>query len=117
MEQGIICNRDGIGKELSFPTRSVKGPRTMSFNKVLFFAALGLNIYAFVVMGLDKARARAGESRTPEKKLFLIAACGGSLGILAAMYVFRHKTKHIQFVLGIPCIIAAQAYCAYLLLW
>lgn len=80
---------------------------------MLFYALLGLNVYAFVMMALDKAKARAGEYRTPEKRIFLVAACGGSVGVLLAMYTFRHKTKHIQFTLGIPCIIAAQVYLAY----
>ena len=44
----------------------------------------------------------------PERTLFLIAALGGSLGVLLGMYTFRHKTKHWYFVVGVPAILAAQ---------
>lgn len=38
------------------------------------------------------------------------AAVGGSIGSLAGMYVFRHKTRHAKFVVGMPAILAAQAF-------
>ena len=76
-------------------------------------------------MGLDKTiarkngervqRGRKPRRRIPEKTLFLIAALGGSLGVLAGMYLFRHKTKHKSFVFGVPLILAAQAALAWLL--
>lgn len=69
-------------------------------------------------MGLDKTIARKNGERVqrgkkprrriPEKTLFLIAALGGSLGVLLGMYTFRHKTKHWYFVVGVPAILAAQ---------
>ena len=76
-------------------------------------------------MGLDKTIARKNGERVqrgkkprrriPEKTLFLIAALGGSLGVLAGMYLFRHKTKHKSFVFGGPLILAAQIALAWLL--
>ena len=76
-------------------------------------------------MGLDKTiarkngervqRGRKPRRRIPEKTLFLIAALGGSLGVLAGMYLFRHKTKHKSFVFGVPLILAAQIALAWLL--
>ena len=33
---------------------------------------------------------------------------GGSIGALVGMYTFRHKTRHIQFTVGIPVILAVQ---------
>lgn len=92
----------------------------------------------FAVMGIDKRRAvqngrtengsrtknkrrgeetrRAAETcrasdtrrRIPEKTLFLIAAAGGSVGVLLGMYAFRHKTRHLSFVIGVPVILALQ---------
>ena len=38
----------------------------------------------------------------------LSAAIGGSIGALAGMYTFRHKTLHRKFTIGIPLILAAQ---------
>jgi uncharacterized membrane protein YsdA (DUF1294 family) len=46
--------------------------------------------------------------RIPESTLFITAILFGSLGILAGMYKFRHKTKHKSFTVGIPIIIVLQ---------
>lgn len=63
---------------------------------------------AFTVYGVDKAKARRGAWRIPEKTLFLLPLLGGSVGALLGMLVFRHKTKHWYFVWGIPLILLAQ---------
>ena len=86
---------------------------------------LGMSLAGFLAMGLDKSiaqnnekRARAGKRprrRIPEKTLFLLAALLGSPGVLLGMYLFRHKTKHRSFVLGIPAILAVQLLLAWLL--
>lgn len=86
----------------------------------LFLAAvlLFLNIYAYLLMRSDKNRAIKGESRVPEKKLLLIAACGGGVGIWRGMRKYRHKTKHYKFSLGVPAIMAVQGcLLAYGLYW
>lgn len=67
-----------------------------------------INLAAFVLMGLDKRRARYRQWRIPEKLLFLSALLGGSAGVWAGMYVFRHKTRHWYFVVGMPVILLAQ---------
>ena len=59
-------------------------------------------------MGEDKKRAIKKRYRLSEHMLFIIALCGGSLGSLIGMEVFRHKTKHFTFKLGIPCILIVQ---------
>ena len=56
----------------------------------------------------DKLKAKRGAWRIPEATLMGIAAIGGSVGALAGMYLFRHKTKHIKFTLGIPVILIGQ---------
>ncbi len=73
-----------------------------------------LNLAAFLTFGADKRRARRGEWRVPEKTLFLLALFGGSLGALAGMCVFHHKTKHWYFLCGLPAIFLA--HCA-LIIW
>lgn len=75
-----------------------------------------INVTAFAVFGYDKRKAQRREWRVPEKTLFALAAVGGSVGALAGMYVFRHKTKHWKFKIGIPAIIAAQAAAWYMIL-
>ena len=75
-----------------------------------------LNLAGFILMGADKRRARKGKWRIPEATLFSVAALGGSIGSIAGMYTFRHKTKHKSFVYGMPAILLAQAVLAFLLL-
>ena len=59
------------------------------------FAALSL--LAFILYGADKHKARRGLLRIPEKTLLLTSFLGGALGGLAAMQIFRHKTRHWYF--------------------
>ena len=65
-----------------------------------------MNTMGLVAMGVDKAKRHAW--RIPEKRLFLISILGGSLGMWAGMYLFRHKTKHWYFVVGMPAIFILQ---------
>ncbi|MFS0787449.1 DUF1294 domain-containing protein [Shouchella sp. 1P09AA] len=67
-----------------------------------------LSVFTMLVMGMDKHNARNRKSRIPEKSLFLLAVLGGSVGLLAGMYVFRHKTRKPGFKYGIPAIILIQ---------
>ena len=55
-------------------------------------------------MKADKVKAGKGAWRIKEATLFLISLIGGSLGTWAGMYLFRHKTKHWYFVVGMPFI-------------
>ena len=68
-----------------------------------------VNLAGFLLMGLDKRRARRGAWRISEKALFLPAVLGGSLGSIVGMRTFRHKTKHWYFVIGMPLILVCQA--------
>ena len=76
-------------------------------NLVLLYLII-VNAAAFLLMLADKIKAKRGAWRIPEATLMGVAAIGGSVGVLAGMYAFRHKTKHIKFTLGIPLILAAQ---------
>ena len=75
-----------------------------------------INLIAFSLMGVDKSRARRHKWRIPEKTLFLSALLGGSIGAIAGMQVFRHKTKHWYFVVGMPCILIAEGVLGYFIL-
>lgn len=63
-----------------------------------------INLIAYGAMGIDKRRAVKNKRRIPEKTLFMFVLLGGGIGGTAAMYVFRHKTKHWYFVIGFPFI-------------
>ena len=67
-----------------------------------------INIIAFFLMGIDKKKAQNGAWRIPEKTLFLSASLAGSIGAIAGMQLFRHKTKHRTFVIGMPTILIVQ---------
>lgn len=67
-----------------------------------------MSLVLFFVMGRDKRLARAHERRISEAALFLLALTGGALGGWLGMRVFRHKTRHTQFVLSFPAIALAQ---------
>ncbi len=77
--------------------------------KILAVYAAVMNVAAFAVCGGDKSAAKKGAWRVPEKTLFLLALLGGSLGLWLGMKVFRHKTKHWYFVVGVPLIFFLQA--------
>ncbi len=63
-----------------------------------------INIIGFLIMYIDKQRAKKGKWRIPEKTLFIITALGGGIGTIAGMYTFGHKTQKIAFVVGFPMI-------------
>ena len=62
----------------------------------------------FAVYGWDKLCAKRGVWRVPEKILLLLAILGGSIGAIAAMALFRHKTLHLKFRYGVPLILTLQ---------
>lgn len=69
-----------------------------------------INILTFAVFGIDKKKAIDGKFRISELTLFVLSILGGSLGGLAAMYTFHHKTKKWYFKFGIPLILIAQVF-------
>jgi uncharacterized membrane protein YsdA (DUF1294 family) len=73
-----------------------------------------VNAIGFLLMLIDKRKAIRHRWRIPEKTLFLIAAIGGSVGSIMGMYTFRHKTKHLQFTLGMPAILIVQLVLAFI---
>jgi uncharacterized membrane protein YsdA (DUF1294 family) len=71
-----------------------------------YFAVI--NIIGFASMGIDKRKAIRNAYRIPEATLFAIALVGGSLGSTLGMHIFRHKTKHWYFLIGMPIILVLQ---------
>jgi len=67
-----------------------------------------VNLIGFLLMGIDKRKAVKHAFRIPEATLFTIALIGGSIGSIAGMYFFRHKTRHWYFVYGMPAILLLQ---------
>ena len=76
--------------------------------RLILLYLLIVNAIAFILMLADKRMAQKNLWRIPESTLLLSAAIGGSIGSLAGMYTFRHKTRHLKFTLGVPAILIAQ---------
>lgn len=78
----------------------------------LLLYLLIVNALGFVLMLVDKFKAKKNLWRIPEATLMMVAAIGGSVGSLIGMYTVRHKTKHRKFTVGIPLILAVQVVLA-----
>ena len=81
--------------------------------KLFLWYLLLINAAAFFLMLADKHKAKKHRWRIPERTLIGSALLGGSIGALAGMYLFRHKTRHLKFTLGIPAILAGQLILAF----
>ncbi len=77
-------------------------------HRIFTIILIVLNLAAILLYGWDKFCARQGWRRVPEKVLLLLALLGGSLGAMAAMAAFRHKTQHLVFRFGVPLIFVLQ---------
>ncbi len=79
----------------------------MEFKYLLIYLLI-INIISFVTAGLDKLLAIKKLRRISEKNLFLLSFLGGAAFMLLSMFLFRHKTKHKRFMVGLPAIIIFQ---------
>ena len=84
--------------------------------KLFLWYLLLINAAAFFLMLADKRKAKNHRWRIPEKTLFLFPLLGGTVGGIAGMRCFRHKTKHWYFKLGMPAILILQIVGSYFLL-
>lgn len=84
-------------------------------SQIVLIWFVGINVVTFFVYGYDKMMATAGRRRVPEKKLWLFALVGGSLGAMIAMEYFRHKTKKMSFYSLLLLIFLAQALLIFFL--
>ena len=75
---------------------------------ILISYAVGINLFGFILMGVDKHKAERNAWRISEVTLFMAALFGGSIGCMAGMRIFHHKTKHWKFLIGMPLILVLQ---------
>lgn len=85
----------------------------MIFTVIIAYLLI-INAVSFVVYGVDKYKARHQKWRIPEATLLTLAAIGGAAGALLGMVVFRHKTKHLRFVLLVPLFVLVWAALVYM---
>lgn len=74
----------------------------------LYIYIVIINVVTFFIYGLDKSKAKAGQWRISEVQLIFLAVIGGSVGALAGMKIFHHKTRKPKFKIGVPVILIIQ---------
>jgi uncharacterized membrane protein YsdA (DUF1294 family) len=67
-----------------------------------------INFIAFILMYIDKQKAKKHKWRISEATLIGSSVIGGSIGMLLGMHYFRHKTKHKKFTILGPAILILQ---------
>lgn len=77
-------------------------------NNLFLYYILIINLLGLSLMYIDKLKAIRKQWRIPESKLLLVSFAGGGLGSLIGMQLFRNKTNHKKFTIGIPSIIIFQ---------
>ncbi len=75
-----------------------------------------LNIFGFVLVSLDKYKAKNKLWRIPERSFFILSIMGGSIGVYIGLFVFNHKTRNWYFMSVMPLIILIQIIFIYFLL-
>ena len=81
--------------------------------KTLFYYLAIINALSFLLMLIDKQKAKKNRWRIPENTLLGVCLIGGSLGGIIAMNIFRHKTQHLRFSVGIPLMLILHIVALY----
>jgi len=79
---------------------------------ILYYYCL-LNVFGFLLMWTDKRKARKHKWRIKENTLWTFAFLGGAFSMTVAMFFFRHKTKHLTFLIGFPLLTIFHAAIVY----
>ena len=80
--------------------------------KNIIMYLISINLITLSAMYIDKYKAKSNKRRIPEKTLFTLVFLGGGIGGIAGMYMFRHKTKKIRFIIGFPTILILEVIVA-----
>ena len=82
--------------------------------KALYAYLAAATVITARLYGADKAKARRGAWRIPERVLLGCGICGGALGALLGMRLFHHKTRHWYFTaINTAALLAWAALLAY----
>ena len=84
--------------------------------KLLYFYLLLMNAIGLLLMLIDKRKAIKNKWRISEATLLAVAIAGGSIGSIAGMHFFRHKTRNLKFSRGLPAILTIQILGSVLIL-
>jgi uncharacterized membrane protein YsdA (DUF1294 family) len=78
---------------------------------------LSITVVTFLTYGYDKAVAGSGRTRVPEAVLLTLALVGGTVGAIAGMLIFRHKTAKWSFILKFVAVLVAQVALLFVYLY
>ena len=101
-----IKKESNIGEKIMFED-AIFIANIFTLKNVLIYLLM-INLIGFLMMWSDKRRAKWGKWRIPEQTLFIVTALGGGIGTIACMYTFRHKTKKLKFVIGLPTLVVLE---------
>lgn len=73
----------------------------MSPDIVLGVLSAVMNFLGFILMAVDKKKAKSRKSRIPESTFALITLFYGGLGIILSGVLFSHKTSKRSFIMKI----------------
>ncbi len=85
--------------------------------QIIIYALFALNLITFIIYGIDKFKAKKAKWRISEATLILLAVIGGSFGAWLGLQVWRHKTQHKKFFIGIPMILTLQVIATIYILY
>ena len=71
---------------------------------------IAVNLVTFVTYGIDKYKSIKRKWRISEATLLTMAVIGGSIGAWTGMKVWRHKTMHKKFTIGIPIVFVVHLF-------
>lgn len=83
---------------------------------LIIYGLLALNLITFITYGIDKRKAKKSRWRISESSLLFLALIGGSVGAWLGLKVWRHKTQHKKFYIGIPVMMVVQVALFYLII-
>ena len=70
--------------------------------KEVFYYLIFINLFTFLIFGIDKYRSIKNMYRVKESTLLSLFLIGGAIGGLFGMRIFRHKTLKYKFKYIIP---------------
>ena len=86
------------------------------YSQAILAVFLLMNVFSFVLYGVDKQKAKKGRFRIKERSLLLSSFLAGALGSLSAMLLFHHKTNKRKFLFFVPlCALLQTVFILWLL--
>lgn len=83
--------------------------------KVLLLYLIIINIFSFLLFGIDKFLAIKSKRRVPEKDLLVLSFIGGAIGGLLAMFIFKHKVNKGSFLFKFLFVLVVTIFITFFL--